>query len=1047
MPGKVKVRILAGRNLPVMDKSSDTSDAFVEVKLGNTTYKTEVFRRSLNPFWNSEWFRFEVDDEELQDEPLQIRIMDYDTYSANDAIGKVYIDLNPLLNKDSGHLMTGWFPIYDTMHGIRGEVNCVVKIDLFSDTNRFRQSSCGVRFFYSPGVPMGYSCQAILGFVEELVVNDDPEYQWIDKIRTPRASNEARQTLFSKLSGEVQRKIGLKALELGGNCVLGYQQFFDLEGESGLIVRGIGTAVYLAKVDKEPHSEKHHRSQSQHYSMASQRNSTSTPIVIPTTDESTLVNADENGVFKEATGVPITVIELSTSPTELATPLILPPGTVSPLAVPVTAKMSISGSPSKRRSSDPDLSTTPKCGSSQSSGSGLATSVPNYRFSIAPESLHLLEYPFITMKQFPNGLIQHIGGVVSSRSVKLLDQINNPEEPETRDAWWTELRKEIRSHCRALGCNAVLGYCEYTHICDEVVILSASGTAVTLNVNPEKVSSLPSAEKDEKKRESELKVPRIERSVSQSEYHHGHTISTSPTSNCVLCHIPYQDMPMPFPTTLIKCSLCKKASVPDILFMTIEPPSNLPITGIGCLIQARVCRSKRDTKGEYCAKEISDSLPFLEYELHRQLMSKLRVKGMNALFELSVQISVGENMLVAIATGTGAYVACLPTPQAPKISSGKGVKSSKLVEIQKLIQESVNRNREHYGLTQVVVPTDNLTPTEESGLPPNSSCAKELFPAEKSNGVSSHENGSYRQNKNGGDFEYNDSCLLLEVDDTEDADIISLMIDSDVPKGYEICNTESLPGMSSQLVCNMQTFIQVFRAKLAMPKQFGQQFDWIIQSIFVKLRRLIPCCLTGIRFKVDLPEPDLVLVTVLGTAIGIGAPRLVSSHSRRKRTISSNSEGSELMFVMDEDNQSQKPNIELPLPVHLEQRKISHSLPYHQPATEHFGIEVTPLCYIPGSAITQYLGNLDFFFIRESSSIRESGGLNGFMHSFLTEVLGIVRAHVSGLGGNAMTSLHLTQCVLFFNPHKNQAQCLINVAGDAVIVQYAQSVELQAASQ
>lgn len=33
----------------------------------------------------------------LKDEPLTIRVMDYDTYSANDAIGKVYIDLNPLL--------------------------------------------------------------------------------------------------------------------------------------------------------------------------------------------------------------------------------------------------------------------------------------------------------------------------------------------------------------------------------------------------------------------------------------------------------------------------------------------------------------------------------------------------------------------------------------------------------------------------------------------------------------------------------------------------------------------------------------------------------------------------------------------------------------------------------------------------------------------------------------------------------------------------------------------------------------------------------------
>ena len=72
-----------------------------------------------------------------------------------------------------------------------------------------------------PGVPEGYVSQKVNGFVEELVVNDDPEYQWIDKIRTPRASNEARQTLFLKMSGAVQRKIGLKALELGGNSVVG----------------------------------------------------------------------------------------------------------------------------------------------------------------------------------------------------------------------------------------------------------------------------------------------------------------------------------------------------------------------------------------------------------------------------------------------------------------------------------------------------------------------------------------------------------------------------------------------------------------------------------------------------------------------------------------------------------------------------------------------------------------------------------------------------------------------------------------------------------
>ena len=54
-------------------------------------------------------------------------------------------------------------------------------------------------FLSAPEVPEGFKAQFLPGFVEELVVNDDPEYKWIDKIRTPRASNEARQLLFSKV--------------------------------------------------------------------------------------------------------------------------------------------------------------------------------------------------------------------------------------------------------------------------------------------------------------------------------------------------------------------------------------------------------------------------------------------------------------------------------------------------------------------------------------------------------------------------------------------------------------------------------------------------------------------------------------------------------------------------------------------------------------------------------------------------------------------------------------------------------------------------------
>ncbi|KFM57896.1 hypothetical protein X975_24912, partial [Stegodyphus mimosarum] len=93
---------------------------------------------------------------------------------------------------------------------------------------------------------------------------------------------------------------------------------------------------------------------------------------------------------------------------------------------------------------------------------------------------------------------------------------------------------------------------------------------------------------------------------------------------------------------------------------------------------------------------------------------------------------------------------------------------------------------------------------------------------------------------------------------------------------------------------------------------------------------------------------------------------------------------------------------------------------YHLSLGEHNGVDITPLSYIPGKKIEQYLGDLDFFFIRESSSIRESGGLNGFIQSFVAETLAIVRAHVSALGGNAMVGFHITQCILLHNPHKNQ---------------------------
>ncbi|XP_066976345.1 C2 domain-containing protein 5 isoform X1 [Macrobrachium rosenbergii] len=1915
MPGKVKVRVVAGRNLPVMDRSSDTTDAYVEVKLGTITHKTEVYRKSLNPQWNSEWFRFEVDDQELQDEPLQIRLMDHDTYSANDAIGKVYVDLNPLLLPPPGPphgqrphdpsqpgtaVMSGWLPVYDTMHGIRGEVNIVVKVDLFSDFNKFRQSSCGVQFFFTPEIPAGYRCQNIVGFVEELVVNDDPEYQWIDKIRTPRASNEARQTLFFKLSGELQRRIGLKVLELGGNAVIGYRQCFDLEGETGIVVRGLGSAVTLVKLHYDfggtsggtthspsplreitaqrdgedeivlenmyvavPNSDrpmpisvvhlpkKHSASAQESLSSlwfsqpqvdprSSPKSSASIPsqyppqwldlMVNPSSDQvkplsgqAALTNArrvlmglplvrrkrsgtvtqhppvylqrnsnfphgnqfhhhhqrsdggyvkpckpkhswpvpnmspsksynwsgmhsinrgskdslkaglkktaqrmmrlrgsleksqsfdssplkanigfiaksaslklgskvqspvgkllgksqgkskvskstslresvtspddsvedwdldspdvevigleeedtatqysDEDDIGQEITSIeysyktlsnafsdptlnksiyamqsypemnaplgpiqfissdedtcssdpvssdfsspehemkspvtvptlqtpqkfymseeeltshssleshftgPVDVSDLHTShgsfeihrkgqgtppqsaaeyqnsysieepsrpvgqfdhfqgnlydlcepysnPTPLRAvdeledsshvgpapkralcherksginmfvkqsnvneneisltdtdltenlnvdfnasnkrkayelrPAILhvtsgtlpniavipsspvlpskirttladtleenhcdamdltltsvtdgnvastevvrdsedeskssatavmsasgksgsnhpsaskvnsPPPSPSPpflhasysdslinpgssslvvtpsasgylsspssspsfqhvassvsmdgdllhCAVDVAAKCpshpvyissldmlvdarpgsaSMVGSPKRssrsrhtsgcypisrsplpidadgsksesggggstvgissaavnggapthspthsgklaspartpgvsinRRSSDSDLSITPKggslAGSGGSSGGGGGTSKGGtltgvHRPVMTQDSFDMLEYPFLTMKKFPAGFLQHLGGTVSARSVKLLDRTHTPEEVETRDNWWTQLRMEIRSHARALACNVVLGYEEFTTISDEVCVLNATGTAAVISLHylDTEIPSIPTSARSyrdamtmsldrkdfEQQQQQQLQqqgpqpqsqplqqqVQQQQQTQQQQQLQQGQQtqpsgkpsckdthsgsqacmsrshpciedgfsgdsipamqIATSLGSNsgpilpqnpatttqtasppCTMCHVPYSETSLPFRVKISKCAVCRKGKVPDVLFTTLEPPAGIPITGRGCLIQARVARTKRDLRGELNAKEISDSLPFLEYELHKQLINKMRIKGMNALFSLRVRVTVGERLVVGIATATAVFLTALQPPPVPRVTSGSSCREDerRTAEVQKLLHATIARNKECYG-TKHVVPECTVTRWHR----PVRVKHQDAFSDDMNGGRNSDTEDSDDDHPEIDLSSGNKDTCVLELDDREDAEMIGLLVEDCTPMQLVTVSTQTPPGVPREsIVTNLQMFTRVWRAKVPTVlnhSSFNQYFDRLLQSVYFKVRKLAPCIIAGMQVNVELPEEDELQISLFGMVLGQGKPLppLSQLHNTTTNASSTHPEGivkkskqddGEMIFKMEElvptSEENMKPKTAIPHPIISKQsaspasnvpsvpsatsicsstssqrsstrsRNDPKFTTYHTSPRERYGVEITPLSYVPGGRIERHLGNLNFFFIRESTSIKESGGLSGFMGSFVTEVLALVRAHVAALGGNAMISYFMSECVLLHYPYKNQGQCLINVGGDVVQVIY-----------
>lgn len=61
-------------------------------------------------------------------------------------------------------------------------------------------------------------------------------------------------------------------------------------------------------------------------------------------------------------------------------------------------------------------------------------------------------------------------------------------------------------------------------------------------------------------------------------------------AGCGFCHIPYDELNMPFPAHLTYCNNCRKQKVPDVLFTTIDLPVDATVIGKGCLIQARyVC--------------------------------------------------------------------------------------------------------------------------------------------------------------------------------------------------------------------------------------------------------------------------------------------------------------------------------------------------------------------------------------------------------------------------------------------------------------------------
>ncbi|KAF0990742.1 hypothetical protein HZS_6512, partial [Henneguya salminicola] len=85
---KIKVDEIEANWLPVMNETNQSADAYVEIRFKNDIMRTGVSWNTLNPKWNCEYIMFEIDESDLFNDILQIKIMDHDNFSADNTIGR-----------------------------------------------------------------------------------------------------------------------------------------------------------------------------------------------------------------------------------------------------------------------------------------------------------------------------------------------------------------------------------------------------------------------------------------------------------------------------------------------------------------------------------------------------------------------------------------------------------------------------------------------------------------------------------------------------------------------------------------------------------------------------------------------------------------------------------------------------------------------------------------------------------------------------------------------------------------------------------------------
>eukprot|EP00300_Choanocystis_sp_HF-7_P021314 c20763_g6_i2.p1 GENE.c20763_g6_i2~~c20763_g6_i2.p1 ORF type:complete len:914 (-),score=206.49 c20763_g6_i2:127-2814(-) len=577
---------------------------------------------------------------------------------------------------------------------------------------------------------------------------------------------------------------------------------------------------------------------------------------------------------------------------------------------------------------------------------------PALRFRTHQDSVTRGKVDLLTLKSFPKHIAVQLGMVVVARSVKRLPErqdVRRKMIAQMHDAWWEELREEAMQHCQSLGCAYVAGYSETCTLNanEDICILSAVGTAVNLTVGHEPA--------------------------------------------CASCHLPQASASVPS-VAVHSCSFCGQP-VPEIILSTIEPPNNTVCVGPSHVIEARVTKSKKHERmDEANAQLVSDMLPFLEYDVHRQLMLRLRVGQYNAAFGVTFQISISDDRVIVMATATALNLKALPqvTPLNLNNTLGlgrEGWDTSAIQTVQNIIDQQV-RVMEDAEEGQMAIPNLKDPWVNNSNLSASSTehADSDEEPAPPKLALVEGVESEWTENTTRGD-EFGASFTFNSAEDIASLSLIAM--DSTPPPGVTMSNLFSVPEALEQAPCalSLVTLIQRLPLKSAVdddPNQplpshaLAQLFRNLYTTLFFRLRRLTPYALSRLRVLIDDCEDTLQCVV---TAAVLAVP------------------------------------------------------PLHHPLPDYHGtVVLTPMCTIPGAVLVKPLGLVHLHLVREANEIESDDPMASFCQILMHEAQALLRSKVSAMGGNAALGFSMSLDQL--GQEDERLYALISMSGDAYVVQY-----------